>query len=150
LTKDDVISIFYNDKEYQIRVLETRPGNAVSIIECDMDVDFAPPLGYVEPTYSKNIKKEGDLPETTKKYPSKKEAQVGGEGYRLDGKAKKPEQLISQSTSNNHQKEQKNKTDEEEQKRGIPNYDYVIGTLTFNRNLTKKEVSSYLKTKSFH
>ncbi len=30
-------------------ILETRPGNAVSIIECDMDVDFAPPVGYQEP-----------------------------------------------------------------------------------------------------
>jgi hypothetical protein len=114
-----------------------------------MDVDFAPPLGYVEPTYSKNIKKEEDLSETRIKYPIKKEVQVGGEGYRLDGKAKKPEQLISQSTSNNQQKEQKKVTDEEEQKRGIPNYDYVIGTLTFNRNLTKKEVRSYLKTKTY-
>ena len=30
-------------------ILETRPGDAVSIIECDMDVDFAPPVGYEEP-----------------------------------------------------------------------------------------------------
>jgi len=30
-------------------VLETKPGNAVSIIECDMQVEFAPPVGYVEP-----------------------------------------------------------------------------------------------------
>jgi hypothetical protein len=34
-------------------ILETRPGDAVSIIECDMDVDFAPPVGYEEP-----VKKE--------------------------------------------------------------------------------------------
>ena len=34
----DVIAIRYNEKTYELRVLETRPGNAVSIIECDMDV----------------------------------------------------------------------------------------------------------------
>ncbi len=30
-------------------VLDTKPGNAVSIIETDMNVDFAPPVGYEEP-----------------------------------------------------------------------------------------------------
>ena len=29
--------------------METKPGNAVSIIECDMNVEFAPPVGYSEP-----------------------------------------------------------------------------------------------------
>jgi hypothetical protein len=33
--------------------LEAKPDNAVSIIECDMDVDFAPPVGYTEPTKQK-------------------------------------------------------------------------------------------------
>lgn len=53
LTKGDVISIHYNDKDFELCILETKPGNAVSIIECDMDVDFAPPVGYVEPTFNK-------------------------------------------------------------------------------------------------
>jgi len=35
-------------------ILETRPGDAVSIIECDMDVDFAPPIGYEEPVRKDN------------------------------------------------------------------------------------------------
>lgn len=38
LTTGDMIAIKYNDKSYELRVLETKPGNAVSIIECDMDV----------------------------------------------------------------------------------------------------------------
>lgn len=38
LTSGDVIAIRYNNKLYELRVLETRPGPAVSIIECDMDV----------------------------------------------------------------------------------------------------------------
>ena len=51
MTKGDVISINYNEKDYELCILETRPGDAVSIIECDMDVDFAPPVGYQEPDY---------------------------------------------------------------------------------------------------
>ncbi len=30
-------------------MLDTQPGNAVSIIECDMKVDFAAPVGYKSP-----------------------------------------------------------------------------------------------------
>lgn len=51
LTKGDMISINYNDTVYELLVLETKPVNAVSIIETDMEVDFAPPVGYVEPDY---------------------------------------------------------------------------------------------------
>lgn len=49
LTTDDVIAINYNDRIYEMRVLEVKPGNAVSIIECDMNVEFAAPVGYQEP-----------------------------------------------------------------------------------------------------
>jgi hypothetical protein len=129
-----------------------------------MDVDFAPPLGYVEPVYKKNVPKQDDIvcfkhvffkfkfivfiiikSEQVIKYPTKKDtkAPIGGAGYRLDGKAKKPEQLISQTQS----KEMKNANNEEPEQHGIPNYDYVIGTLTFNRNIIKKneEVSFFLE-----
>lgn len=36
LTVDDMIAITYNDNTYELKVLETKPSNAVSIIECDM------------------------------------------------------------------------------------------------------------------
>ncbi|KAK4015188.1 hypothetical protein OUZ56_030175 [Daphnia magna] len=49
LTSGDVVAITYNEKVYELRVLETKPGKAVSIIECDMNVEFAPPVGYSEP-----------------------------------------------------------------------------------------------------
>lgn len=49
LTTGDIIGINYNDRVYELCVLETKPGNAVTIIECDMNVDFAPPVGYKEP-----------------------------------------------------------------------------------------------------
>lgn len=38
LTTGDVVAIKYNKKVYELCVLETKPGNAVSIIECDMNV----------------------------------------------------------------------------------------------------------------
>ena len=43
------MAINYNDQIYEMRVLEVKPGNAVSIIECDMNVEFAAPVGYQEP-----------------------------------------------------------------------------------------------------
>lgn len=46
LTTGDVIAIVYNDKVFELCILETRPGPAVTIIECDMNVEFAPPVGY--------------------------------------------------------------------------------------------------------
>jgi hypothetical protein len=47
LSKGDVIAINYNKKIYELNVLETKPANAVSIIECDMNVEFEAPPGYV-------------------------------------------------------------------------------------------------------
>jgi hypothetical protein len=42
-----VIAINYNNKIYELNVLETKPAEAVSIIECDMNVEFEAPPGYV-------------------------------------------------------------------------------------------------------
>lgn len=41
----------YNDTKYYINVLEVKPPTygAVSIVETDVQLDFAPPLDYVEP-----------------------------------------------------------------------------------------------------
>lgn len=41
--------VAYNNKKYYIDIIETRPSNAISIIETDCEVDFAPPLDYKEP-----------------------------------------------------------------------------------------------------
>jgi ubiquitin fusion degradation protein 1 len=50
LTKDDQIRLPYNGKNYFIDIVELKPANAVSIVEADVNVDFEPPVGYVEPT----------------------------------------------------------------------------------------------------
>ncbi|KAJ1916233.1 ubiquitin fusion degradation protein [Mycoemilia scoparia] len=49
LTKGDIIPFKYAGKIYEIKVLELKPQDAVSIVETDMETDFAPPVGYVEP-----------------------------------------------------------------------------------------------------
>lgn len=61
LSDRDVVAITYNDRVYELRVLETKPGNAVSIIECDMNVEFAPPEGYSEPTTFQGKNEEEDM-----------------------------------------------------------------------------------------
>ncbi|KAK2169146.1 hypothetical protein LSH36_12g20023 [Paralvinella palmiformis] len=38
LSTGDMVAIKYNEKIYELCVLETKPGKAVSIIECDMNV----------------------------------------------------------------------------------------------------------------
>ncbi|KAI1915303.1 ubiquitin fusion degradation protein [Ophidiomyces ophidiicola] len=52
LTKGDIFTFSYNDQTYEMAVLETKPENpenAISVLETDLEVDFAPPLGYEEP-----------------------------------------------------------------------------------------------------
>lgn len=47
LTSGDSIMVAYNNRKYYIDIIETKPGNAISIFECqDCEVDFAPPLDY--------------------------------------------------------------------------------------------------------
>ncbi|KAI9656157.1 MAG: ubiquitin fusion degradation protein [Trizodia sp. TS-e1964] len=55
MTKGDIFSFGYNEQIYDVAVLETKPENktnAISVVETDLIVDFAPPIGYVEPTRS--------------------------------------------------------------------------------------------------
>ncbi|KAK8990397.1 hypothetical protein V6N11_009099 [Hibiscus sabdariffa] len=48
LTAGDTIMVPCNNKNYYINIVETKPSPAVSIIETDCEVDFAPPLDYKE------------------------------------------------------------------------------------------------------
>ena len=48
LTVGDTIPIHYNSKVYQIDIVDAKPAEAISVIETDCNVDFAPPLDYVE------------------------------------------------------------------------------------------------------
>ncbi|KAI6089039.1 UFD1-domain-containing protein [Hypoxylon rubiginosum] len=52
LTKGDIFNFEYNDEVYEVAVLEVKPETekmGVCMIETDVSVEFAPPVGYVEP-----------------------------------------------------------------------------------------------------
>ncbi|KAL7424565.1 ubiquitin fusion degradation protein [Cryptotrichosporon argae] len=50
LTQNDVIEIVYNSLVFEFLIMETHPGGAgISVIDTDLEVDFATPVGYVEP-----------------------------------------------------------------------------------------------------
>ena len=52
LTKGDVFTFSYNEQTYEMAVLETKPETdkrAIGVLETDLEVDFAPPVGYEEP-----------------------------------------------------------------------------------------------------
>lgn len=125
LTQGDVVAIKYNDKEYELCVLESKPGKAVSIIECDMRVDFAPPVGYKEP--GRVVKPTEQMESADIETDTADDEQIfrpfAGEGNRLDGKKKSSES--SSSTAANT----------EPARRGIPNYNFKRGTITFIRNV---------------
>lgn len=130
LTVNDVIAINYNSHVYELKVLETQPAAAVTIIECDMRVDFAPPLGYVDP--SSSLQKPSNLDASKDEEPFVPENLQGfqvfsGSGTRLDGKASS-----SMSTRNS-----KTPADPSTRQRGVPNYAYEPGTLTFFRTSSK-------------
>jgi hypothetical protein len=39
----------------QFKIMDLKPANAVSIIECDMNVEFDAPDGYVEPSKTRTM-----------------------------------------------------------------------------------------------
>lgn len=137
LTTGDVISIMYNQKIYELCVLETKPGNAVSIIECDMNVDFAAPVGYKEPKYEKKETTDEVMVDPADLMP-KPTGFIAFKcpGNRLNGKKK-----IDNAD------DQLNLVKEAYQ-RGIPDYDYALGTIQFLRNIQpvikNKEVITFV------
>lgn len=56
LTEGDILQILYNSTVYEIRVLEVKPETekrSICVIETDLSVDFAPPIGYEDPGIKK-------------------------------------------------------------------------------------------------
>ncbi|XP_054776140.1 uncharacterized protein LOC129284642 [Prosopis cineraria] len=87
LTTGDSIMVAYNNKKYYIDIIEAKPSNAISIIETDCEVDFAPPLDYKEPEKPIAPLSASKAPE--KEAPAEIEPKFNpfsGAGRRLDGK----------------------------------------------------------------
>ncbi|CAI5756390.1 unnamed protein product [Candida verbasci] len=87
LTVDDIIEINYNDQIYGIKILEAKPSNGICVVETDLETDFAPPVGYVEPEYKpkkKEINKSSGAGTMAKSIEYAKIA--SNEGNKLSGK----------------------------------------------------------------
>jgi len=96
LTQGDVIKLEYNNKNYYLSIIEVRPSqpyNAISIIETDVEVDFAPPLDQPQETQpQKKVEtsepqqiKSPNTPAVGPVSPSQFQAFTGS-GYKLNGK----------------------------------------------------------------
>ncbi|CAG9539783.1 unnamed protein product [Cercopithifilaria johnstoni] len=149
LTKGDIIAVEYNDQILEFLVMEVKPGRAVSIIECDMNVEFDAPEGYVEPNTNAtsssfaapSMSSAPAVDETGMKSGSRFRA-FTGTGHRLDGKLK------SSTTS---------LTEMEAAERSLPqltvNTNYSPGKLEFVRyeykcrSLMEKELAEAAKGK---
>jgi len=126
LTTGDVVAIMYNKKTYEVCVLETKPGNAVCIIECDMNVEFSAPVGYEEP---KKIEKAEDFEMDHDSILPEQKGFVAftGEGNILDENKKKKFNADASSSK-------ATPVPKVPYQRGIPDYNYSVGTLQFIRN----------------
>jgi len=100
--------------------METRPANAVTIIECDMNVEFAPPLDYVEPERPKRDEEMAVDEDEPAGFVAFK-----GQGNRLDGKKKK----------DSSSKETVATTSKTPRPRGIPDYEHPYGLIRFDRSI---------------
>jgi len=91
LTVGDCIVIDYNQRKYEIEIVECKPAKAISIIEADVNVDFAPPKDYKEPVPAAAAAVENTHLATKEEEATVAEAEegpklFGGSGQRVDGK----------------------------------------------------------------
>jgi len=61
LMKDQTLSIPYDHTNIYFNVVNCEPEDLISIIDTDIEVDFAKPLDYVEPKPVKKEFKKGNL-----------------------------------------------------------------------------------------
>lgn len=129
LTKGDVIAIYYNNLEYGLCVKELKPANAVNITECDLDLEIETPIGHEHAKEQPKEEPESMVVGT----PNMKEdieeylksnmsfSAFSGAGNRLDGKKK-------------NTKQKKMELDLKSVPRGVPNYKWQFGKVSFIRN----------------
>ncbi|XP_050232426.1 uncharacterized protein LOC126681090 [Mercurialis annua] len=108
LTTGDSIMVAYNNKKYYIDIIETKPSHAISIIETDCEVDFAPPLDYKEPErpspsipQNKTASQVEEVPEDTQP----KFNPFTGVARRLDGRPLTQQPLPASSSEGSKDKQ---------------------------------------------
>ncbi|KAJ6846142.1 ubiquitin fusion degradation protein 1-like protein [Iris pallida] len=108
LTTGDSIMVAYNNRKYYIDIVETKPSAAISIIETDCEVDFAPPLDYKEPERPQqpsipSSKAPAHAQDAEPEEP--KFSPFTGAGRRLDGKPSKHQAPVMSSPAKQQQAE---------------------------------------------
>lgn len=143
LTKGDVIAIQYNNRQYELCVLEVRPQEAVCIIECDISLEFDAPVGYQPEVNDQKESEElvvgtPDVKKALEEYILENSgfSAFDGAGNRLDGKKK-------------NTRRKKTEIDFSNLKRGIPNYKWSFGSLTYIRNNNPKKISEPSSSTAF-
>jgi ubiquitin fusion degradation protein 1 len=94
LTEGDTINVVFNKKTYLIDIIECKPKKAISLVNCDVEVDFAPPKDYKEPektTPSFTHKSSGNINFDSKEKKPNNEKKIEdskfkGRHFRIDGK----------------------------------------------------------------
>lgn len=101
LTVNDTICVHYNNRKYYIDVVEAKPADAICTVDTDCEVDFAPPLDYVEPVRQLRPEPQSSAPSADADGPSTSPAEApqeeegpkflafAGSGNRLDGRVPK-------------------------------------------------------------
>ena len=158
LSTGDVIAIMYNAKTYEVSVLETKPAAAISVIECDLNVDFAPPVGYQEGQYggksggggkgtggdardARGADDDAEEMDVAALMPEEKGfVAFSGGGMRLDGKKRNPTRSESDSDAAAAAAAQARRA--AQYVRGIPDYDYEVGTIRFIRSRPPKAAAA--------
>ncbi|KAH7372805.1 hypothetical protein KP509_17G022000 [Ceratopteris richardii] len=129
--------VAYNNKKYYIDIVEAKPAMAVSIIETDCEVDFAPPLDYKEPEPVQRASESGNTASASALQDSQEPEEAkfnpfSGVGRRLDGKPSKHPAMSNGLTTNTVSPMQKSKSLEprpatSESKPGRPHGKLVFG-----------------------
>eukprot|EP01071_Lankesteria_metandrocarpae_P007008 Lankesteria_metandrocarpae@DN4552_c0_g1_i1.p3 len=88
LTVGDNIVIQYNNKNFEIEIIEAEPNNAISVIETDVKVDFVEPKDYAAKQEKIADAAQDDVSDEAPDDTSTKTAAslFTGTGTRLDGK----------------------------------------------------------------
>ncbi|KJH48476.1 ubiquitin fusion degradation protein UFD1 [Dictyocaulus viviparus] len=90
LTKNDIIAVMYADQVLEFLVQEVKPSNAVCIIECDLNLDFDAPEGYIDESMDTKASTCKPTAADVKglQASSGPFSAFSGSGQRLDGKKK--------------------------------------------------------------
>jgi ubiquitin fusion degradation protein 1 len=102
VTEGDTISVKFGKKIYNIDVLECKPDKQIRTLNCNLEVDFAPPKDYKEPINNKKeksniiFKSEKDIKNLTKEEINKEiiDNKFKGRYFRIDGKEVTKNQVI--------------------------------------------------------